>query len=377
MRLVTFRDGTEERLGFLLDDHVVDPKRMPDHAGEAAYGDAIAFIRAGEPALQAARRLIDKAPASARVPLSKITLTAPMRPSTLLCSGSNYRDHNKEKANTPISGKEPEFFVKTADSVVGPGEPIIYDPALTKKLDCETELAIVIGKPGRHIPAASALDHVFGYTIVNDVTARDRQVRRSPEGSVWYDLGRGKSFDTSAPLGPCIVTADEIADPQKLKLETRINGDLRQSSSNGRNDLDLRGAHPFLLVELHAAAGHGHHHRHARRHRMVDGPRARRQVAGAAGPGARQPLLPAGRPDRIHHRAHRRAAQRGGARLGHGCRRSRPAAGPLRRRGGSICGGERRGLRWIEAAEIGHRAPGEKTLPAPRGQKGQVDDRSG
>ena len=178
-----------------------------------AYGGAIAFIRAGEAALQAARRLIDKAPASARVPLSKVTLTAPMRPSTLLCSGSNYRDHNKEKANTPISGKEPEFFVKTADSVVGPGEPIIYDPALTKKLDCETELAIVIGKPGRHIPAASALDHVFGYTIVNDVTARDRQVRRSPEGSVWYDLGRGKSFDTSAPLGPCIVTADEIARP--------------------------------------------------------------------------------------------------------------------------------------------------------------------
>jgi 2-keto-4-pentenoate hydratase/2-oxohepta-3-ene-1,7-dioic acid hydratase in catechol pathway len=233
MRLVTFRDGTEERLGFLLDDDVVDPKRMPDHAGEAAYGGAIAFIRAGEAALQAARRLIDKAPASARVPLSKVTLTAPMRPSTLLCSGSNYRDHNKEKANTPISGKEPEFFVKTADSVVGPGEHIIYDPALTKKLDCETELAIVIGKPGRHIPAASALDHVFGYTIVNDVTARDRQVRKSPEGSIWYDLGRGKSFDTSAPLGPCIVTADEIADPQKLKLETRINGDLRQSSTTG------------------------------------------------------------------------------------------------------------------------------------------------
>ena len=231
MRLVTFRDETEERLGFLLDDHVVDPKRMPDHAGDAAYGGAIAFIRAGEAALQAARRMIDKAPASARVPLSKITLTAPMRPSTLLCSGSNYRDHNKEKANTPISGKEPEFFVKTADSVVGPGEHIIYDPALTKKLDCETELAIVIGKPGRHIPAASALDHVFGYTIVNDVTARDRQVRRTPEGMTWYELGSGKAFDSGAPLGPCIVTADEIADPQNLKVMSRVNGELRQSSS--------------------------------------------------------------------------------------------------------------------------------------------------
>jgi 2-keto-4-pentenoate hydratase/2-oxohepta-3-ene-1,7-dioic acid hydratase in catechol pathway len=231
MRLVTFREEAVERLGFLLDDRILDPQRTADHAGEPAYGSAVAFIRAGDAALRAAERLIADAPASALVPLSKVTLTAPMRPSTLLCSGSNYRDHNKEKANTPISGKEPEFFVKTADSVVGPGEHIIYDPALTRKLDCETELAIVIGKPGRHIPAASALDHVFGYTIVNDVTARDRQVRRSPEGSVWYDLGRGKSFDTSAPLGPCIVTSDEIIDPQNLKLETRINGDLRQSST--------------------------------------------------------------------------------------------------------------------------------------------------
>ena len=106
-----------------------------------------------------------------------MTLTAPLRPSTILCSGSNYHDHNAEKANAPISGKEPEFFVKTADCVVGPDEPIVQDPALTRKLDCETELAIVIGKPGRHIPIERALDHVFGYTIVNDVTARDRQVR--------------------------------------------------------------------------------------------------------------------------------------------------------------------------------------------------------
>ena len=157
-----------------------------------------------------------------------------MRPSTILCSGSNYRDHNREKLNTPISGKEPEFFIKTADCVVGPNEPIVYDAAMSKKLDMETELAVVIGKAGRHIPLASALDHVFGYTIVNDVTARDRQVRTSPEGSTWYELGRSKSFDSSAPLGPVIVTAEEIGDPQALKLQTRINGDLRQSS-NTRN----------------------------------------------------------------------------------------------------------------------------------------------
>jgi 2-keto-4-pentenoate hydratase/2-oxohepta-3-ene-1,7-dioic acid hydratase in catechol pathway len=231
MRVVTFRHETEERLGFLVDDQVVDPKRVADQAGEAAYDNAIAFIRAGEETRRAADRLIADAPPAARLALAEVTLAAPMRPSTLLCSGSNYRDHNREKANTPISGKEPEFFVKTADSVVGPGEPIVYDPALTRKLDCETELAVVIGKPGRHIPVASALEHVFGYTIVNDVTARDRQVRTSAEGTVWYDLGRGKSFDSSAPLGPCIVTTDEIPDPQHLKLETRINGELRQLST--------------------------------------------------------------------------------------------------------------------------------------------------
>jgi 2-keto-4-pentenoate hydratase/2-oxohepta-3-ene-1,7-dioic acid hydratase in catechol pathway len=151
----------------------------------------------------------------------------------MLCSGSNYTDHNKEKANTPISGKEPEFFVKTADCVIGHGDKIIYDERLTKKLDAETELAIVIGSAGRHIPVERALEHVFGYTIVNDVTARDRQVRRNEQGFTWYELGRSKCFETSGPTGPWIVTADEIGDPQKLRLRTRINGELRQSSSTG------------------------------------------------------------------------------------------------------------------------------------------------
>jgi len=99
---------------------------------------------------------------------------------------------------------------------------------LTRKLDCETELAIVIG--GRHIATERAPEHVFGYTIANDVTARDRQVRRS-ESFTWYDLGRGKAFDSSAPIGPWIVTADEIDDPQTLDIKMRINGELRQSSN--------------------------------------------------------------------------------------------------------------------------------------------------
>lgn len=232
MKTVMFQSGAKERLGFVVDGSIVDPLRSePKDAERDYFKDAISFIASGVEGRQAAEHILDRALPSARMPLDAVQLAPPIRPTTLLCTGSNYHNHNREKANTPISGKEPEFFIKTADCVVGPDEPIIHDPQLTEKLDCETELAIVIGKPGRHIPVESALDHVFGYTIVNDVTARDRQVRTAANGTVWYDLGRGKAFDSSAPLGPCIVTADEIEDPQSLKLQTRINGELRQSSS--------------------------------------------------------------------------------------------------------------------------------------------------
>ncbi|MBI3373112.1 MAG: fumarylacetoacetate hydrolase family protein [Betaproteobacteria bacterium] len=232
MKVCTYvRDG-RERLGFISGSELIDAR---DAAGGNApeFADMLAFIRSGEAGRKAVETAIAKAPASARVPLASAKLAPPIRPSTMLCSGSNYTDHNKEKANTPISGKEPEFFVKTADCVIGPGEHIIHDEKFTRKLDAETELAIVIGKPGRHIPVERALEHVFGYTIVNDVTARDLQVRTNPQGFTWYEVGRGKCFETSAPTGPWIVTADEIGDPQNLRLRTRINGELRQSASTG------------------------------------------------------------------------------------------------------------------------------------------------
>jgi 2-keto-4-pentenoate hydratase/2-oxohepta-3-ene-1,7-dioic acid hydratase in catechol pathway len=236
MKLVSFWRDQEVRLGFLLGDEILEPGLARSSLApgeEQVFRDATSFIRAGELAFKLASRLIEQRPRNALHPLGSSKLTAPMLPSTILCAGSNYREHNDEKAGTPMSGKEPEFFIKTSDSVVGPGESIRYDEMLTRKLDCETELAIVIGKAGRHIPVARATEHVFGYTIANDVTARDRQVRRS--GSfTWYDLGRGKAFDTSAPIGPWIVTADEIDDPQTLDIKTRINGELRQSS-NTRN----------------------------------------------------------------------------------------------------------------------------------------------
>lgn len=233
MKIVTYHNGREERLGFVLDQTIIDPLSViAQNSSEREYFlDTVSFIASGADGRRAAERISKDPPSSACLPLSSVKLAAPLKASTILCSGSNYHDHNKEKAASPVSGKEPEFFVKTSDCVIAPEETIVYDEALSTKLDAETELALVIGKPGRHIAVEDALDHVFGYTIVDDVTARDRQVRERPDGSHWYELGRGKVFDTSAPMGPWIVTADEIDDPQALRLRTRINGELRQSAS--------------------------------------------------------------------------------------------------------------------------------------------------
>ncbi len=230
MKIVTFETDRGRRLGFLHGAELLDPLlALPaEDPARPWFAHTVAFIAAGAPGRERAERLLSEAPAEARLTASEATLRAPILPSTILASGSNYHAHNAEKANTPISGKEPEFFVMTVDCVIGPEESIVRDPRLTEKLDVETELAIVIGTPGRHIPVESALEHVFGYTVIDDVTARDRQVRRSPEGFTWYEVGRGKAFDTSAPLGPAIVTADEIPDPQGLGLTTRVNGETRQ-----------------------------------------------------------------------------------------------------------------------------------------------------
>ena len=119
MKLVTFKQAGEERLGFLRGDDVVDPLRLS--GDPTMFASAMAFIKAGDKALKAAQIMVANPLKSALIPRDRLTLCAPITPSTMLCSGSNYHDHNAEKANTPISGKEPEFFVKTADCVIGPG----------------------------------------------------------------------------------------------------------------------------------------------------------------------------------------------------------------------------------------------------------------
>jgi hypothetical protein len=196
MKVVSFWRDQKIRFGLLLDNEIFEPGlagSLLEPTERVFFSDIISFIRGGEVARETALRLAASAPAHAPHRLDQVKLAAPILPSTILCAGSNYREHNDEKIGSSTSGKEPEFFLKTSDSVIGPEEAIQYDEKLTRKLDCETELGIVIGTPGRHIAKERALKHVFGYTIVNDVTARDRQVRRS--GSfTWYELGRGKGI---------------------------------------------------------------------------------------------------------------------------------------------------------------------------------------
>lgn len=228
MQFCTFMHEDTPRLGLLQSEHVID---LDGSQPNAVFRSMETLIAAGDDGLAVVHELLNKTAQLRRVPLQDLILAAPLQPSTILCAGSNYRAHNAEKANAPLSGKEPEFFLKTSDCVIGPNDGIIYDPILTQKLDCETELAIVIGRPGRHISVENALSHVFGYTVANDVTARDRQVRRTPDGTVFYELGRGKAFDSSLPLGPVITSRSAIPDPQRLELRTRINGELRQSAN--------------------------------------------------------------------------------------------------------------------------------------------------
>ena len=228
MQFCTFIHEDTRRLGLLQSEHVID---LDGSQPNAVFRSMETLIAAGDDGLAVVHALLNKTAQLRRVPLQDLILAAPLQPSTVLCAGSNYRAHNAEKANAPLSGKEPEFFLKTSDCVIGPNDGIIYDPILTQKLDCETELAIVIGRPGRHISVENALSHVFGYTVANDVTARDRQVRRTPDGTVFYELGRGKAFDSSLPLGPVTTSRSAIPDPQRLELRTRINGELRQSAN--------------------------------------------------------------------------------------------------------------------------------------------------
>jgi 2-keto-4-pentenoate hydratase/2-oxohepta-3-ene-1,7-dioic acid hydratase in catechol pathway len=191
----------------------------------AGFPDMLRLIAGGEDALDRVSRWAYSPPGGERFEAARVKLLSPiLRPPKIICIGLNYRDH-AEEANSAIPDV-PTVFAKYATAVTGHGQPIII-PKNSTKPDYEAEFAVVIGKGGRHIPEERWREHVFGYTIMNDVSARDFQSATSQ----WT---MGKAFDTFAPIGPCVVTADEIDDPHNLDISLTLSGELMQSS-NTRN----------------------------------------------------------------------------------------------------------------------------------------------
>uniref|UniRef100_A0A8D1F291 Fumarylacetoacetase-like C-terminal domain-containing protein n=1 Tax=Sus scrofa TaxID=9823 RepID=A0A8D1F291_PIG len=201
------------------------------------------FLEQGEAALSVARRAL--AAQLPVLPRSEVTILAPVtRPDKVVCVGMNYMDHCREQ-NVPVP-KEPIIFSKFGSSIVGPYDEIVLPPESQGELclpqwccchclefmgevDWEVELAVVIGKKGKHIKAADAMAHVAGFTVAHDVSARDWQMTRN--GKQWL---LGKTFDTFCPLGPALVTKDSVADPPNLKICCRVNGNVVQSSNTNQ-----------------------------------------------------------------------------------------------------------------------------------------------
>ncbi len=210
MKLVTFVEGDQAaRPGLVVDGGIVD-------LGAEGFKDATAFIAA------AASVQADVAKKKPTISLDKVKLTAPVpNPPRIFGIGVNYAEHAAESKTE--TQKVPTVFIVLSSAVVGPGDNVIL-PKATSMPDYEAELAVVIGTPGYQIPASKAMDHVYGYTIMNDVSARDVQ-RATTQWSL------GKSFPTFAPMGPWVVSKDDIADPHSLQISLTIGGEKLQNSN--------------------------------------------------------------------------------------------------------------------------------------------------
>ena len=220
MKLVTYQiDGGVPQLGAVKGNGVVN---LADASGGELPGDMSSLLEMGAEGMELARSTVASAAATSALDAVKILTPVP-NPSKVIAIGLNYTDHIKEtNSATP---EIPIMFTKYTTSIVGPGDDVRWDPALTSKVDWEVELAVVVGKTAYRVAEEDAFDYIAGYTICNDVSARDLQSER---GDQWI---RGKSLDTFCPLGPYLVTKDEIADPHDLALKTIVNGQVMQDSS--------------------------------------------------------------------------------------------------------------------------------------------------
>lgn len=229
MRLVTYQDERGAHVGALRDDTTIVSL-------DGVASSMLALIEGGPALLDQARAALERAEQT--VALSAVKLLAPIpRPrQNIICLGMNYVEHayesNRAKGLPPSLPPHPVLFTKAATTVCAHEDDIPLDPAVTQQLDYEVELAYIVGKPGKNIARDQAMQHIFGYTVLNDISARDLQNRHQ-------QFYKGKSLDNSCPIGPWIVTADEIPDPSMLGLRLRLNGETRQDSSVGDLIFDI------------------------------------------------------------------------------------------------------------------------------------------
>jgi 2,4-didehydro-3-deoxy-L-rhamnonate hydrolase len=221
MKLVTYLDG-HLRVGAVVGGRVADLS--------ARFDSMQALIEEGPPALEEARSLVENSNPEADVAEVDLRAPIPHPRRNVFCMGWNYQTHFEEGQGRRGDDQEelpeyPTFFDKPTTTVIGPYDDIPFDEDFSEKMDYEAELAVVIGRAGRSIPAAEATAHIFGYTIANDVTARDVQRRH---GGQWL---KGKGMDGSCPLGPWIVTPDEMPDPQNRPIQCHVNGVQKQDSN--------------------------------------------------------------------------------------------------------------------------------------------------
>jgi 2-keto-4-pentenoate hydratase/2-oxohepta-3-ene-1,7-dioic acid hydratase in catechol pathway len=244
MRLVTFSDADGMRVGV----HDAESNTIVDITKASRLPkDMTAFVALGKNGLQRARRAVKSG--ENRIPYDSVKIHAPFpRPAkNILCVGKNYHDHAKEFHNSGFDASAgadaipelPIMFTKWPNSVIANGEPIPSANDYTNSTDYEGELTVVIGEGGRNISRKKAYDHVYGYTIVNDATARTLQQSHKQ----WF---LGKSLDGYCPMGPCIVTADEIKDVEQLRLVTKVNGEVRQDAHVSQLIFDI----PTLIETL-------------------------------------------------------------------------------------------------------------------------------
>ncbi|RME84173.1 MAG: FAA hydrolase family protein [Caldilineae bacterium] len=225
MKLLTFRYRTATLAGVLEGD-LVYPLPWPDVRAAATAGD---------------EAIAEAASAAQPLPLNTLTVLAPvLQPGKIIAVGLNYRDHCLEQNLQPPDF--PTIFAKLPSSVNHPGAEIRWDPVLTQQVDYEAELAVIIGRRARRVPRKQAYDYIFGYTCLNDVTARDLQ-RRDKQ---WV---RGKSLDTFCPMGPVVVTREQMPDPHGLAIRAYVNGELRQESNTDQLIHDV----PALVAYCSAA----------------------------------------------------------------------------------------------------------------------------